>query len=194
MTTRPFRELSAFECVLAVADRYDVDVHILSSRGLWAKPRATPGPMGHYANARGQRVYLESAVMDPRNVATELHEVVHCIVVPPRGSRLLEHHGLMQLETAIARAAFAHVHDQIEGVRDYQKITALAARVREGREVRRVGDWPHHERTRWWREGRAFMQRIGFIDARGRPTWRRGTWPPLDDTRAHAARCEALVR
>ena len=186
MTTRPFRQLSAFECLLAIADRYDVDVHILSSRGIWPKPRATPGPTGHYANARGRKVYLESAVLDPRNVATELHEVMHCIVVPPRESERIfrEHHGLMQLETAIARAAFAHCPEQIEGVRAYQAITALDR-------VHRVGDWPRHERTTWWRLGVELMQRMGFLDDDGAPTWRRGTWPTKQELLVHRARCEA---
>jgi hypothetical protein len=170
VTTRPFSELSAFECVLAVADRYDVEVTLLPTRGLWKKPRgATPGPMGHFADVRRRKVYVESAVSDPLRVASEFHEVVHCIVTPAP-KNFLEHHGLLQFETQLAREVFAHRPEQIEDVRGYQSITAV-------NRDHKVGDWPDFENTVWWRIGLDFMREIGFLDDNFRPTWQRGKFP-----------------
>lgn len=188
MTTRDFKDLSPFECVLAAADRYEVEVVLLPTLGTWRRPRgASQGPAGHFVDVDKRRVYLESSILDPLSVASELHEVVHCIVAPPRPLRRVfaEHHGLLQLETALARVLFRHCRSQIDDVRAYQGITFLD-------DTHRVGDWPHHERTAWWRLGTALMHELGFL-ADGKPTWRRGTWPDATVLRAHAARVRSRV-
>jgi hypothetical protein len=186
MTTRAFHELSPFECVLAVADRYDVEVAILPSRGPWSAPRgASQGPAGHYV--KGSKVWLEASVMDLVEAATEFHEVVHCIFSPPKQIASLlapEHYGLLQFELCLARAVFPK--RKIAEVRSYQGITFVD-------EDRKVGDWPRCDRTRFWRVGLAFAHEIGLL-VDNRPTWKRASWPSRDRVRAHVRECDEAVR
>jgi hypothetical protein len=187
MTTRAFQELSPFECVLVLADRYDVEVTILPSRGRWRTPRGSQGPAGHYV--RAPKVWLEASVMDLVEAATEFHEVVHAIFAPPRELRRAlapEHYGLLQFELALARVVFAHRRRQIADVRAYQGITFVD-------ETRKVGDWPRCDRTRWWRTGLAFAHEIDLLRD-DQPTWRRPTWPSLARVRAHVRECDEAVR
>lgn len=39
-----------------------------------------------------------------------------------------------------------------------------------------IGDWDEPTRTRWWARERQKLQRLGVLDERGRPTWRRANW------------------
>jgi len=39
-----------------------------------------------------------------------------------------------------------------------------------------IGDWAAPTRTKWWARERQKLQRIGVLDKRGHPTWRRANW------------------
>lgn len=168
-----------------IARRYGVTLEVLPNG---EEPLVAPAAprSGYWCDPDLKTVYVWKEHVPLIDIgyhaAAFLHEVVHCIVQPPKYSiySIPEDWILLPFERCLFRQT--QTGSELTECLDYQKSTQYETWGRRGavQLSELVGDYKRPESTPTWREGLARARKVGLLDDRNRVTWKRPRWSRLN--------------